>query len=229
MRAYDFYRYSASWDFFLDRTPLLIVLIWPVVVDSAGLLARRILGDLDRRVPLLGAAFVLADASLIEPIAVRAGLWTWTCDGIFGVPPIGIMGWSFFAVAAIAVFVANDRARRSPAADLAIFLMAPLATHALLLASWYGALRWARGTIAPWPAVAIAWGVLFSLAVFAWQRGLRRRIPASDLLVRMPGAAFFFVLLAVYGRDFAPLVVYALAFAPPYLALMKLDVRNARP
>jgi hypothetical protein len=35
----------------------------------------------------------------------------------------------------------------------------------------------------------------------------------------MPAAAFFFALLALHGRDLAPLVAYALAFAPPYMAM----------
>jgi hypothetical protein len=37
--------------------------------------------------------------------------------------------------------------------------------------------------------------------------------------LRVPAAGFFFVLLALHGRSLAPLVAYALAFAPPYLAM----------
>ena len=38
---------------------------------------------------------------------------------------------------------------------------------------------------------------------------------------RVPAAAFFFVLLALYGRREPALIAYALAFAPPYLALTR--------
>ena len=74
-----------------------------------GTLARAVLGAppahargsrSSSRVALLGAAIVLADASLIEPIAVRAGLWRWTEPGLFAVPLVGIVGWAFFAWAA---------------------------------------------------------------------------------------------------------------------------------
>ena len=32
IRAYGFYEYSESWWLFLDKVPLLIVLIWPIVI-----------------------------------------------------------------------------------------------------------------------------------------------------------------------------------------------------
>jgi hypothetical protein len=38
-------------------------------------------------------------------------------------------------------------------------------------------------------------------------------------MARAPGAAFFFAILAATAGDRADLIVYALAFAPPYLAL----------
>ena len=34
---------------------------------------------------------------------------------------------------------------------------------------------------------------------------------------RISAAVLFFVLLAIRGRDLAPLVVYGVAFAPPYI------------
>ena len=40
-----------------------------------------------------------------------------------------------------------------------------------------------------------------------------------DLLLRVPAASVFFVLLALYARDDVMLIAYALAFVPPYLAL----------
>src|SRR5688500_9390868 len=44
--AHGFYAYTASaWTVFLDRVPLLIVVIWPLVIHSAWDLARAILGS----------------------------------------------------------------------------------------------------------------------------------------------------------------------------------------
>ena len=212
IRAYGFYGYSPKWDLFLDRVPLMIILIWPVVIDSSWTLAHRLTGGHRRWLPWVAGAFVLADASLIEPIAVRAQLWAWSEPGLFAVPPIGILGWAFFAWAAIALY---ERA------GLWTLLLAPLVTHALLLASWWGGLRWVSGSIAPWHAAIAAWALLVPLAVWLWARNLRRRVPLRDLIVRVPGALFFFVLLALYGRSLPPLVAYTFAFVPPYLALLR--------
>lgn len=230
IRAYGLYAYERDWWLFLDRVPLMIVVIWPVVIDSAHLLARRVLGERagPGAVALTAAAFVLADASLIEPVSVRAGLWRWTEPGLFAVPLIGIAGWAYFAGACVAVFEHNARRRPAFVADIALIPIAPLLTHALLLASWWSALRWVKGTVPGWVAALAAWCALVPLAAIAWRRGTRRRVPAPDILVRLPGALFFFALLAMHGRNEHALVVYALSFAPPYLALVPWPTRAAR-
>ena len=221
IHLYGFYFYSPGWSLHVDRVPLLIPLIWPVVILSAHDLARYVLRDPGPlAVPLLGAAIVLADASLIEPIAVTSGLWTWTRPGLFAVPLIGIAGWSFFAGAAMAAFDRADRLKHGVArAEALVLVVAPAATHALLVVTWWAAFRWMQGFVAPWPVVALAWALSIALAAHAWRAGLRRRIPAVFMWLRVPAAGFFFVLLALHGREVAPLVAYALAFAPPYLAL----------
>jgi hypothetical protein len=211
IRAYGFYFYSPRWHLFLDRVPLMIVLIWPIVIHSAFTLARRLQPRADLA-PLVGAAIVLCDASLIEPIAVHAGLWTWTEPGLFAVPPIGIVGWAYFAGAAM---VCLEGQRPSLA-----LIVAPLATHVLLVASWWGAFKWLSRPLDAWPFAVAAWVVLGGVAALIVRRRLGSRVPRTDLLLRGPGAAFFFVLLGLHGRDLPSLVVYALAFTPPYFALL---------
>lgn len=206
IRAYGFYFYEARWDLFVDQVPLLIVIIWPVVIDSAWQLARRLA---PAHVALVAAAFVLADASLIEPIAVHAGLWRWTEPGLFAVPPIGILGWALFGFSAIAL---------APRIGALTILVAPLTTHALLLASWWGALRWLNRPIGPWSGAIVACALSLALALWLRARSLGRRIPAEELLVRVPGALFFFVLLALHPS--APLLAWTAAFVPPWLALL---------
>lgn len=224
IHAYGFYRYSPEWSLFVDRVPIMIVTIWPVVIHSAWDLARHALGPRPSSVrssvgvALLGGALVLADASLIEPIAVQAGLWEWTQPGLFAVPPIGILGWAFFAALVMFVLTENDRVERPPSGDLSIVLLAPLGTHLLLLAGWWGALRWANHTVPPWPIVAVAWTLSCALAVRMVRRRLYERIPLREMLLRVPAALFFFGLLAVHGREVPALVAYAVAFAPPYVA-----------
>jgi hypothetical protein len=216
IRAYRFYAYSAKWSVFVDQVPLLIAVIWPTVIDSAAELAARLT---DRRgAPLLAALVVLADASLIEPIAVHAGLWTWREGGLFAVPLIGITGWSFFAWASAAW-----QSRWRGAREVLVIAVAPFVTHALIVASWWAVFRWVRGPVAIAPALGVVWMVLAGVAVAA--RGARVAWPV--VLARAPGAAFFFALLALSGAP-AALVAYALAFVPPYLAVMRWRQGGAR-
>jgi len=230
IRAYGFYAYSPSWWLFLDRVPLLIILIWPVVIQSARDLASCLWPGRERpsarRVALTVFALVLADASLIEPIAVASGLWHWTEPGLFAVPPIGILGWAFFA--AIAVYLFERAAwKHKPWSEAIVLVAGPAGTHALLLAAWWAAFRWINVPIPAWPASALAWILSMALAARAIQQGTRQRVPPVLLWLRVPAALFFFVLLAIHGRDNPLLVVYALAFAPPYLAI--LSIGRARP
>jgi carotenoid biosynthesis protein len=248
IRAYGFYAYATGWSARLDQVPLVIVLVWPVVIDSAASLARAVLGGGRAhapRVALLGAAIVLADASLIEPIAVRAGLWRWIEPGLFAVPIVGIVGWAFFAWAAILVL------ERAPAAArLAVVVLAPVATHVLVVASYWVLFRWIAGERSTGAATALVWGtsvVVSSMVARASARGRGlATVPLAELLLRLPGAAFFFVLLGMTSsapRGFAApdlrayatpvaggfaLLVYAAAFAPPYLTALAVRTRASK-
>jgi hypothetical protein len=221
---YGFYRYSPDWSLFIDHVPLAIILIWPVVIHSAWDLARHCLTN-PSRVPLLAATIVLADASMIEPISVAAGLWQWTEPGLFKVPPIGILGWALFSL--VAVFLLEKSQDRR--ALLLLIPLPPLLVHPLLLACWWGFFRWVNQPInAWWVAVPLcAFSLVFS--VWLWKRKIRHRIPLLELNLRLPAALFFFVLLALYGGGNTALYVYACAFAPPYLVLSNYGAFSRKP
>ena len=126
LHLYNFYAYHPDWVPYIDRMPLMVALIWPGVVMSSLELAQRLLGPLRRRlVPLVAGLMVLADASFMEPLAVKAGLWRWFEPGFFGVPPIGVLGWAFFSVAAMTVFCRTDRTSARWTADLWVVVVAP--------------------------------------------------------------------------------------------------------
>ncbi len=225
--AYGFYSYSPEWSVFIHHVPLAIVLIWPIVIHSAWELSSYLLGDARRLTPLVGALLVLADASMIEPIAVSAKLWRWHQPGLFEVPPIGILGWAFYAGLCMLVFQRNDEAKRSARADLSCLLLAPLGSHVLLLAAWWLLFRWINQPVAPWPVVALAWLLALCLALWSLKRQARNRVPRLDMLLRVPAALYFFVLLALASREKMALVAYACAFAPPYLSLTRLSAGPA--
>jgi hypothetical protein len=216
IRLYGFYFYAADrWTLFVDRVPLLVLIIWPVVVVS-GLDLLAALRVPTARWPILLGLLVVADAWFIEPVAVDAGLWTWTSPGPFTVPTIGVLGWGFYAVG-VGLVVARGRA------PWWMLVVAPAVCHALLLVAWWGLLRWIPAPLPDGVVAGLGWIAAIAIVVgVARQRppGLRRLV-----FFRAPAAVFFFGLLAVYGRDAddVALVAWALAFAPPWLALLTLS------
>jgi hypothetical protein len=213
IRVYGFYGYSAdAWQIFVDRVPLLVLLIWPVVVTSAIDLAAALRVDV-RRLPVVLLLLVVADAWFIEPIAVDAGLWSWTESGPFAVPTIGVLGWGCFALG-VGVVVA-----RGLTVVLAV-VVAPIVCHVLLLVLWWGTFRWLPDPPHPFLHPSGAWLVAIGVVVAivrARPVGLRRLV-----WLRAPAAVFFFALLWLHGRDEddGPLLVWSLAFAPPWLAFL---------
>ncbi len=208
IRLYGFYQYDAPWLVFVDVMPLLVALIWPFVILSA----REVSASFGLKGGLGVFCFVLYDASLVEPLAVTARLWSWNEPGVFGVPIIGILGWAYFSFFAL---LGLERLRGPW--RLLIILLAPLGTHVALLASWWGLFRWVlRFELDPL-GLAVGASVLAGyLAFFVMRRGMKA--PLEVMFPRMAAALLFFGLLAIRGKSVAWLPLYALPFAAPYLA-----------
>ena len=217
---YKFYGYNRSWSLFLDQVPLLIILIWPVIIHSALELASQLLHPEHKFVPLAAGAIVCSDAALIEPVAVNAGLWSWSEPGIFHVPPIGILGWGYFAFCSTLMLQRAKRRDRSKGRTLLLLIFPIFGTHLLLLGTWWGALRWVNTTLNPLVAVGAAWIFSVALVYIILRRGTGRHVEKKTLLLRLPAALFVFLLLLLNAGGSGLLVVYALAFVPPYLTLM---------
>jgi len=213
IRAYGFYQYAPGWHLRVDHVPLLIAAIWPAVVLSARAIARLLLKGRGGAPGLsaLTGLLVVFDAALIEPVAVASGLWSWNEPGLCGVPPVGILGGGCFAAASTYVLE-----RVPPKASGLVVLAAPLFTHAALLASWWGLLRWL-----PQSTIGAAWGVglvaACSLAYLAAARIQRAGLPRHETLARVAATSFFAYLLATHPEPW--LVTYAAAFCPPHLLL----------
>jgi hypothetical protein len=212
IRLYRFYGYSKCWALHLDAVPLLVPLIWPLVILSAREVGHAV-GVPARRLPLWVFAQVSVDASLVEIIAVQAGFWVWSEGGYYDVPPIGILGWGFFAAGAI---WAVERKRPWLA-----LLTGPLAAHAGLLASWWGLLRWVgRGELGPraWVAV-VAFGGIATLAALRF----RARVPLAVMAPRMIAAGLFVAVLLGLPAPLIPYVAHTIAIAAPYLVLTRVS------
>lgn len=217
---YKFYGYSPSWSLFLDQVPLLIILIWPVIIHSAWDLASQLLRPAHKFVPLAAGAIVCTDAALLEPVAVNAGLWSWNAPGIFHVPPIGILGWGYFAFCCTLMLQRVIRPNQSKGGALLLPLVSVIGAHLLLLVTWWGALRWVSTSANNMVAVGAVWVLSLALVYTILRRGTGRRVERKALLLRLPAALFVFLLLVLNPGGSGLLVIYALAFAPPYLTLM---------
>ncbi|HRE87865.1 MAG TPA: hypothetical protein PK095_01885 [Myxococcota bacterium] len=227
IRLYGFYFYDPGWWLFIDQVPLLIVCIWPVVIHSALDLIERWLPRLSpARLAVVGGFVILTDAALIEPIAVHCGLWRWTEPGLFEVPPIGILGWAYFTGLALWTW-------RRPMHRAWVLVVAPVGTHLLLLASWWGLFRHVNGTIedgfAVGGSVVVAVGAALAIGRTTGAGGVTGSRPLlADGMMRAPGALFFFALLIGFALDRVALVAYTCAFAVPWLVLLARSSRISK-
>jgi hypothetical protein len=151
---------------------------------------------------------------------VNAGLWSWIEPGIFHVPPIGILGWGYFALCCALMLQRAIRPNRSKGGALLLLLVPVFGTHLLLLGTWWGALRWVNTTVNPTVAVVAVWVLSLALVYTILRRRTGRHVERKALLLRLPAALFVFLLLFVNASGSGLLVIYALAFVPPYLTLM---------
>jgi len=225
---YRFYDYHPGWCLFLDQVPLLIVVIWPVILFSAMDLTSHIHAENHWKGLFAGAAVVATDALLIEPLCVNAGLWSWKLPGVFNVPPIGILGWFFFALLCMAL-LADHRVKKSSAGNNLMLLALPVVgTHVLLVLAWWGALRWIQVSFAALPPVLFSWCLSFTLVFIFHKRRTGASINKRTLLLRIPAALFFFSLLLLSPNTSTPLTVFAVAFIPPYATLLLQQYQRRR-
>lgn len=223
LRVYGAYRYDAGWSLWIDRLPLSVALTWPVVILSGRAVAGLVVGapGRERWLPLWTGLVVWFDASLVEPIATHAGLWHWNLNGPFGVPLIGPLGWGFYAAAGT-LCLQRLRGWRI----LLGGLIAPLLAHVLILLAWWGGLRELSGGWPEGAALAVGLAVCAGATLLALRVRRAARLPWREAVPRASAAALFFALLGV--RPDGALALFAVAFSPPYLALLP-ELRGRSP
>jgi hypothetical protein len=209
---YRYYEYASGWDLRLFTVPLLVPLIWPLVILSARDVRDALFPRAGRFVgAAIVTALVIADASMVEVLAVRAGLWTWAEDGHLGVPVLGIVAWGFFAGAA------DLALRRFQGRDRWLVIPAALAlAHALIVLSWWACFRWVLRHDLGWASVAFV--ALTSLAATFVALRLRRAGRTIPIAVAAPRivAASLFVALLFSVRPDAALIAHVALVAIPY-------------
>lgn len=220
---YRYYGYAEGWHLRVFGVPLLVPLIWPLVITSAREVRTALYPGLDgARGALVVTALVIADASMVEVLAVRAGLWSWVEGGHLGVPVLGFVAWGYFAGAADFA-MSRFHARRR-------WLVVPVAlsiAHVAIVASWWLCFRWVlRGELSLGSLVVLA--VMSAIATaLAWRA--RRRghlIPLEVALPRIAAAALFVVLFFVTAPTDYALFAHVTCIAIPYFAASMLSRRD---
>jgi hypothetical protein len=217
IELYRFYSYAPGWHARVGHVPILVPLIWPLVILSARHVVDAVFPNVRAR-PLLVAAVVIVDASLVEVVAVRAGLWSWAEPGHLAVPVIGILGWGYFAAGAELALM-----RKRP---LLAIVLGPAVAHALILATWWGLFRWTiRGELGVVSSIAVA---LLGLAAVAMVRG-RHKMPMTTAAPRMIAASLFFTLLLTTAPRDPYLWLHVVSVAMPYLAATRFMAASRSP
>jgi hypothetical protein len=144
MSVFRSHRYSEEWRLAPLGVPVAVALVWAAVISAAlALAARRGARSASARA-VLAALFAVTLDLMIEPVAVRAGLWQWTPPGPWLKVPVGnFVGWL------VIVGVYGFGAERWAAADgvgREILRRVALATGSLGCLVAIG-LAWRRGQI----------------------------------------------------------------------------------
>jgi uncharacterized membrane protein len=210
IQLFGSHTYGTAWVLTPLGVPLAVAVVWAAVISSSMALAAR---SGWRGVDARAAAAALIAISLdllMEPVAVRAGLWRWTPPGPWlGVPIGNFVGWAVIvaAYAAGAERFAGDGPAPREAAGRLVLVVASVLALVVVGLSWRllhaeRLFAGGRGWLA-WAAILLA-----GLAV-----GRTRGTPAEgsglgSRLGRAPGrrpAAVFLGLAAVFAADAAAL------------------------
>ncbi|MFO0662616.1 MAG: hypothetical protein U0174_01635 [Polyangiaceae bacterium] len=221
IRFYEYYLYKPSlweksqWHFLVDYVPALVPLIWPLVILSARQAVKALFPmATGAKLALFVALVVCFDASLVEVLAVRSHYWVWKTGGHLGVPYIGILGWGYFTFGAVYALERADNLFGL----LAVPLYGFVATHGLILATWWGLFRYLPDVSDPvkhaFPAFVLV--SLLALAVAFTRRRRGFAIPMTVAGPRLIAASLFFALLWLVARREPSYWVHTALVAVPY-------------
>jgi len=231
IKVFASHTYGHAWRVAPGGVPLAVAVVWAAVIPSAMAAAARL--GFTTRLAGAAAAAVLATSVdlLIEPVAVRSGLWRWTPPGPWlGVPIGNFVGWgvivgSYAWGASASVKGPSSLLRRAvrrgllAAASIAVLVAVGLAWRSLGAESRFAG----RGSL-------VAGALLVAVLSLRFRRRAGEASPSFPaLLARAPRgyfAAVFALLLATFSADAVGLrdaALVSLALAVSVTLLVTLD------
>lgn len=225
---YEFYEYRLDrWLLPMRFMPMEVCIIWPQVILGVRRLLRT---SIDKwQLVLLGSVEIFFQALFIEICNVKAGLWHWSRQNIYGVPIIGVLGWAVFG-GTVLWFLESEGWKRLVRKSKTGWLMALLTlcpatmmtVHGSLFVSWnYLGLReisemseFSERSCAITAVIVVIFVVLPSWYVL--HKRTKFRIIPSEEIPRMLAAAVLMWLL-VHSQPSLDLLVFSNIMAMPFL------------
>lgn len=200
MRVFGSHSYGSEWLLAPLGVPLAVAAVWAAVILAAMGLAARLGPPSPAGRAVTAAILGIALDMLMEPVAMRSGLWLWTPPGPWlGVPVGNFVGWAL--IVGLYAYGA-DQSEPDAASPLAQTLQRlVLATGCLLGVVGVG-LIWQRLHLeaafsGPWGWAP--WALSLCLALWAGRgpRSAHDTVTLSGRLAAAPGpAAWVFLLVA---------------------------------
>jgi hypothetical protein len=200
MRVFGSHSYGSEWLLAPFGVPLAVAAVWAAVILAAMGLAARLGPPSPAGRAVTAAILGIALDMLMEPVAMRSGLWQWTPPGPWlGVPVGNFVGWSL--IVGLYAYGA-DRSEPDAASPLAQTLQRLVLATACLLGVVGVGLVWQRLRLeaafaGPWGW--IPWAMSLCLALWAGRgaRPAHDALTLSGRLASAPGpAASVFLLVA---------------------------------
>jgi len=200
MRVFGSHSYGTEWLLAPLGVPLAVAAVWAAVILAAmGLAARLEPGSAAGRAAAAAILGISLDL-LMEPVAMRSGLWQWTPPGSWlGVPVGNFVGWAL--IVGLYAFGA-DRSEPQAASPLAQTLERLVLATACLLGVVGVGLVWRRLRLEAvfdgyWGWIPWALSLCLALALGRGGRPVSDAATLSGRLASAPGpAAWVFVLVA---------------------------------
>ena len=200
------HEYGASWRAAPGGVPLAVAVTWAAVIASAMAIAARLAASPLARAAAAALTGISLDL-LMEPVAVRAGLWAWTPPGPWLAVPVGnFVGWA--VIVGAYTFGAERWSASGTLADEALRRVA-LGVSAVVALLAVGFL-WRRLDAESAFAGAAAWlvaGLALAATVVLASRGPLPPDPGPGLAARLgaapgrlPGAVLL-LLAAFFATD----------------------------
>jgi uncharacterized membrane protein len=210
IHVFGSHSYGRAWLVAPLGVPLAVAVVWAAVIISAMALAARSRGGSATARAAVAALIAVSLDLLMEPVAVRVGLWRWTPPGPWlGVPIGNFVGWAVIVAvyAAGAERYAGDGPAHTEAARRVVLSAASILALVLVGLAWrFLHAEWlfvrGRGWLA-WGAILVATSCVVSgRPAVPTGTGLGARLGRAS--GRGPSAVFL-GLAAVFGIDAATL------------------------